>query len=111
MFESHALQRSAANRVSLYDALSSTQTANSTQCRIKSAFSTMEELNHMWGFAEDLESYEYVCKDLLSLFTGPVSRRTPIYLPQCFTDGRISLPTMISKTRYERSLSGCRGFG
>jgi hypothetical protein len=32
----------------------------------------MEELNGMWGFAEDLESYEYVCKELLNWYGGPV---------------------------------------
>lgn len=40
--------------------------------RVRSVFATMEELNYMWGFAEDLESYEYVCKEFLNYFCGPV---------------------------------------
>ncbi|KIP09848.1 hypothetical protein PHLGIDRAFT_34214 [Phlebiopsis gigantea 11061_1 CR5-6] len=38
---------------------------------VRSVFATLEELNHMWGFAEDLESYEYACKEFLNVFCGP----------------------------------------
>lgn len=37
---------------------------------VKTVFDMMEELNHMWGFAEDLESYEYVCKEFLNFWGG-----------------------------------------
>ncbi|EKM59592.1 uncharacterized protein PHACADRAFT_250189 [Phanerochaete carnosa HHB-10118-sp] len=37
---------------------------------VKTVFDSMEELNHMWGFAEDLESYEYACKEFLNFFGG-----------------------------------------
>lgn len=43
--------------------------------RTKAVFDSLEELNQMWGFAEDLESYEYVCKELLNYSGGTVSRR------------------------------------
>ena len=68
------------------------------QFRMKTAFALMEELNHMWGFAEDLESYEYVCKEFLGFFGGPVSCRIQFYLAKG-SNGRISSPIPISKTR------------
>lgn len=45
---------------------------------MKTVFATMEELNQMMGFAEDLESYEYVCKEVLNFYGGTVSSREAI---------------------------------
>ncbi|OCH95871.1 alpha/beta-hydrolase, partial [Obba rivulosa] len=41
-----------------------------TQTELRSVFDAFEELAQMWAYAQDLESFEYCCKDLLELCTG-----------------------------------------
>ncbi|EMD40993.1 hypothetical protein CERSUDRAFT_44789 [Gelatoporia subvermispora B] len=41
-----------------------------TQTELRSVFDAFEELTQMWAYAEDLESFEYSCKELLELCTG-----------------------------------------
>lgn len=40
--------------------------------RLNAVFDAFEELVQLWAFAEDLESFEYSCKELLDLFVGTV---------------------------------------
>ena len=48
-------------------------------------FDTVEELTQLWGYSEDLETYEHTCKEYLSIFAGPV--RPPSTRPShCVSD-------------------------
>ncbi|KAI0921978.1 hypothetical protein AcW1_004187 [Taiwanofungus camphoratus] len=40
------------------------------QTEIRSVFDAIEELVQLWSFSEDLESFEYSCKELLDFFAG-----------------------------------------
>ncbi|OSX60525.1 hypothetical protein POSPLADRAFT_1047949 [Postia placenta MAD-698-R-SB12] len=40
------------------------------QTELNAVFDAFEELVQLWAFAEDLESFEYSCKELLDLFVG-----------------------------------------
>ena len=37
-----------------------------------------DELCQLWSYAEDLETFEYACKELLDYFAGPVSYTSAI---------------------------------
>ncbi|KZT13104.1 alpha/beta-hydrolase [Laetiporus sulphureus 93-53] len=40
------------------------------QTEIRTVFEAFEELTQLWSFSEDLESFEYSCKELLDFFAG-----------------------------------------
>ncbi|PCH41599.1 alpha/beta-hydrolase, partial [Wolfiporia cocos MD-104 SS10] len=40
------------------------------QTEIRSVFEALEELAQLWSFSEDIESFEYSCKELLDFFAG-----------------------------------------
>ncbi len=61
--------------------------------RIPSVFNTLEELNQLWSYAEDLETYEYTCKEYLSLFAGPVSRNVSICLHELTQENQFKART------------------
>ena len=67
-------------------------------CSEKSVFDSVEELTQLWAYAEDLETFEYTCKEYLSIFAGPV-RHTPYSRVHSLTDLRRSMRIPTFSTR------------
>ena len=49
-------------------------------CSDPAAFQSLEELTQLCSFAEDLETFEYACKEWLTLFANPVC---PVFFRSC----------------------------
>lgn len=49
--------------------------------RLKSLFDAFEELSHLWCYAEDLESFETACKELVNCYALVRTTALPLARP------------------------------